>query len=231
MLCASSNRRRQFSYHTEYFRVLSVFSWKKLTQTQKSVSNMASSDSHINKPQRGRPKIAEKLDVNINTGTQSIKAREKKQHWRLVQTYDASISISTRKSTFEPGRHKHKRAYSCALRHPGSHVLFLVLMLMLASYVWTSLDKTTLTKWCVTSVNCPIRLHETEYVFEEMCVNQPWQNNLSSVNCPIRLHETEYVFEEMCVNQPWQNNLSSVNCPIRVHETEYVFEETQLRHL
>ena len=132
MLCAPSNRRRQFSYHTaEYFRVLSVFSWKKLTQTRKSVSNMASSDSHINKPQRGRPKIAEKLDVNINTGTQSIKAREEKQHWRLVQTYDASISISTRKNTFEPGRHKHKRACSCALRHPGSHVLFLVLILAL----------------------------------------------------------------------------------------------------
>ena len=33
---------------------------------------MASSDSHINKPQRGRPKRAEKPDVNINTGAQSI---------------------------------------------------------------------------------------------------------------------------------------------------------------
>ena len=34
--------------------------------------NRASSDSKINKPQRGRPKRAELLDVNINTGVQSI---------------------------------------------------------------------------------------------------------------------------------------------------------------
>ena len=33
---------------------------------------MASSDSQIDKPQRGRPKRAELPDVNINTGTQSI---------------------------------------------------------------------------------------------------------------------------------------------------------------
>ena len=33
---------------------------------------MASSDSQINKPQRGRPKRAELPDVNINTGAQSI---------------------------------------------------------------------------------------------------------------------------------------------------------------
>ena len=33
---------------------------------------MVSSDSQINKPQLGRPKRAELLDVNINTGTQSI---------------------------------------------------------------------------------------------------------------------------------------------------------------
>ena len=33
---------------------------------------MASSNSQINKPQRGRPKRAELLDVNINTGVQSI---------------------------------------------------------------------------------------------------------------------------------------------------------------
>ena len=31
---------------------------------------MASSDSHVNKPQRGRPKGAELPDVNINTGAQ-----------------------------------------------------------------------------------------------------------------------------------------------------------------
>ena len=34
--------------------------------------NIASSDSQIDKPQRGRPKIAEPPDVNINTGAQSI---------------------------------------------------------------------------------------------------------------------------------------------------------------
>ena len=33
---------------------------------------MASSNSQINKPQRGRPKRAELLDVNVNTDAQSI---------------------------------------------------------------------------------------------------------------------------------------------------------------
>ena len=33
---------------------------------------MASSDSQIDKPQRGRPKRAELPDVNVNTGAQSI---------------------------------------------------------------------------------------------------------------------------------------------------------------
>ena len=33
---------------------------------------MASSDSQIDKPQHGHPKRAELLDVNINTGAQSI---------------------------------------------------------------------------------------------------------------------------------------------------------------
>ena len=42
------------------------------TLTQKSVLNMASSDSQVGKPEHGRPKRAELLDVNINTvGTQS----------------------------------------------------------------------------------------------------------------------------------------------------------------
>ena len=68
MLCAPSNRWWPFSiYHMkmvdfEYSRVLS----------QKSVLNMASSDSQIDKPQHGRPKRTELLDVNINTGAQSI---------------------------------------------------------------------------------------------------------------------------------------------------------------
>ena len=34
--------------------------------------NMASSNSQIDKPQRGHPKRAELPDVNINTGAQSI---------------------------------------------------------------------------------------------------------------------------------------------------------------
>ena len=33
---------------------------------------MASSDNQFDKPQRERPKRADLLDVNINTGTQSI---------------------------------------------------------------------------------------------------------------------------------------------------------------
>ena len=43
--------------------------------TQKSLLNMASSESQIDKPQHGRPKRAELLDVNINTGVQSIKTQ------------------------------------------------------------------------------------------------------------------------------------------------------------
>ena len=42
------------------------------TYTQKSVLNMASSNSQIVKPQPGHPKRAELLDVNINTGAQTI---------------------------------------------------------------------------------------------------------------------------------------------------------------
>ena len=77
MLCAPSNRRRSFSYHTkmadlDYFRILSVFSWKKLTRSQKNVLNMASSDSQIDKPQHGRPKRAELSDLNINTGVKGF---------------------------------------------------------------------------------------------------------------------------------------------------------------
>ena len=46
---------------------------KKMVLPQKSVLNMASSDSRIDKPQRGCPNRAELPDVNINTGAQSIK--------------------------------------------------------------------------------------------------------------------------------------------------------------
>ena len=48
------------------------FSREKDLHELRSVLNMASSDSQIDKPQRGRPKRAELPDVNINTGTQSI---------------------------------------------------------------------------------------------------------------------------------------------------------------
>ena len=51
------------------FHVFSVLSWKQLTLTQKTIW---SSDSQIDKPQNGRPKIAELPDVNINIGVQSI---------------------------------------------------------------------------------------------------------------------------------------------------------------
>ena len=73
MLCAPSNRRRPFSYHTkmadfEYFSCFVRFLVNKLAYTQKSVLNMASSDSQFGKPQRGHPRTAELPDVNINTG-------------------------------------------------------------------------------------------------------------------------------------------------------------------
>ena len=79
MLCASYDHRWPFLYICtkmaafEYFHVLSVFLWKKLTQIQKSVLDMARGNSQIDKPQRGHPKRAELPDVNINTGVQSIK--------------------------------------------------------------------------------------------------------------------------------------------------------------
>ena len=38
----------------------------------KSVLNMASSDSQIDKPRRGCPKRAELPDVNIDTGVQTL---------------------------------------------------------------------------------------------------------------------------------------------------------------
>ena len=44
---------------------------------------MASSDSQIDKPQRGRPKRAELLDANINTGVQSINTERASLKLRL----------------------------------------------------------------------------------------------------------------------------------------------------
>ena len=80
MLCTPNNHRQPFLYHTKmadfkYFRVLSVFLWKKNTSinSEKCIKyHMASSKSQIDKPQPGCPKRAELPDVNINTGAQSI---------------------------------------------------------------------------------------------------------------------------------------------------------------
>ena len=46
--------------------------WMEHGLQKKSVLNMASSDSQIDKPQRGHPKRVELPDVNTNTGAQSI---------------------------------------------------------------------------------------------------------------------------------------------------------------
>ena len=43
-----------------------------MTSRENFLLNMASSNSQINKPQRGRPKRTELSDVNINTHAQSI---------------------------------------------------------------------------------------------------------------------------------------------------------------
>ena len=66
MLCAHNNHRRPFSYLRIF--VFCPFSRGKNWHKFRSVLNMASSDSQIDKPQRGRPKRAELPDVNINTG-------------------------------------------------------------------------------------------------------------------------------------------------------------------
>ena len=62
-----NGRRRVFSCFVHFLM-------KKLTLAPKSVLNMSSSNSQIDKPQRGYPKRAELPDVNINTGVQSINA-------------------------------------------------------------------------------------------------------------------------------------------------------------
>ena len=59
--------RRQWTLNILVFCLISI-----LASTQKSVLNMASNHSHIDKPQHGCPKRAEMPDVNINTGAQSI---------------------------------------------------------------------------------------------------------------------------------------------------------------
>ena len=63
----TENRRRPFSYHTKRFVRFLV---KKIDINSEKC--MASSDSQIDKPQRGHPKRAELPGMNINTGAQSI---------------------------------------------------------------------------------------------------------------------------------------------------------------
>ena len=65
---------------------------------------MASSDSHIDKPQCGRPKRAELPDVNINTGMQSInteRASLKRTHtnFELIQSIVLLIIMPTQIDT------------------------------------------------------------------------------------------------------------------------------------
>ena len=90
MLYTPSNHRRPFWYHTkmadfEYFRVLSVFSWKKIDlSSEKWIEYGKYSDSQIGKPQRGRPKRAElPRDVNKNTGAQSINTERSSKGLKL----------------------------------------------------------------------------------------------------------------------------------------------------
>ena len=55
---------------------------------------MASSNSQINKPQRGCPKRAELMDVNINTGTQNVnteRASLSSDHRQTTPVWDCRI--------------------------------------------------------------------------------------------------------------------------------------------
>ena len=54
---------------------------------------MASSDSQIDKPQRGRPKRAELPDVNINTGAESINIE-------TASSGNCTAQVNQRKMTF-----------------------------------------------------------------------------------------------------------------------------------
>ena len=59
---------------------------------------MVSSDSQIDKPQRGRPKRAELQDVNINTGAQSINTERYLNYFFIP---------SSQLSPVEPAGHLH----------------------------------------------------------------------------------------------------------------------------
>ena len=55
---------------------------------------MASSDSQIDKPQHGHPKIAELLGVNVNTGAQSINT-ERAALLTLHQIFFNNLTLGT----------------------------------------------------------------------------------------------------------------------------------------
>ena len=69
---------------------------KEIVKTQKSLSNMASNDSQIDTPQRGRPKRAELPDVNINTGVQSINTES-----LFNIQYPHQLSVDTESTVFQ----------------------------------------------------------------------------------------------------------------------------------
>ena len=64
VLHAPSNGQHPFSYHTKMAGLSCFVPFLKIGINDNS-------DSQIDKPQRGCPKISELLDVNINTGVQS----------------------------------------------------------------------------------------------------------------------------------------------------------------
>ena len=62
---------------------------------------MASSDSQIDKPKRGRPKRAELPDVNINTGAQSINTERASLIALLCMDYYEKIKVKILRSISE----------------------------------------------------------------------------------------------------------------------------------
>ena len=70
---------------------------------------MESSDSQIDKPQRGRPKRAELPDVNINTGAQSINTERAPL---MDRNYSFHVLLLTRIT------------YKCYCRYKEEYVFF-----------------------------------------------------------------------------------------------------------
>ena len=63
---------------------------------------MVSSNSQIDKPQRGRTKRAELPDVNVNKGTQSINIEM--FEWKSLQNYDVTLRFVDFSVVFCVGR-------------------------------------------------------------------------------------------------------------------------------